>query len=271
MKMTMKTLTLSVLLAFSASSFAEILGEDVEQAQTLYALRGEDKANALAAADLYAKIAANAENAVDKATMLNAESQAIYYVGTQVKEDKDKKVYFQRGMDAADAGIKLLVDNEATMDDATKNVYAISYYQYGANLGKWAEANGVASSLGRWPELERNMKKVMSLKQEAVVSFGAYRILGRAYYKLPAPIGSNKKAETFLKKAFDETKNGGDISNHGLNVLFYADLLIATDRKDDAKVILESFVAKDATTLNPARIPETKQEQVEALEKLKDL
>lgn len=273
----LRSLTLASLLAFSVCSFAEETPAELE-AKTLYAKRSETVegiANAGQAAEAYKALAdGEVADMAKKATLLNKESQAAYYVGTQVKTDAEKIPVFLRAMKAADAAIAALTPTEATLDEAGKEILATSYYYSGANLGKWAEANGIASSLGRWGELQDKMKKVIALKKESVQAYGAFRILGRAYYKLPAPLGSNKKALYYLEKAFNATKLNNDvneISIHGLNVLFYADLLIATDRKPEAKAILTSFVAKDANTFNPDRIPETKAEQKEAAEKLKDL
>lgn len=269
----LRSLTLASLLAFSVCSFAEETPAELE-AKTLYAKRSETVegiANAGQAAEAYKALAdGEVADMAKKATLLNKESQAAYYVGTQVKTDAEKIPVFLRAMKAADAAIVAMGD-ETKLDEAGKEILALAYYYSGANLGKWAEANGIASSLGRWGELQDKMKKVIALKKEAVQAYGAFRILGRAYYKLPAPLGSNKKALVYLEKAFNETKMGNDISIHGLNVLFYADLLIATDRKAEAKTILTSFVAKDANTFNPDRIPETRAEQKEAAEKLKDL
>lgn len=265
----LKSLTLASLLAFSIPLMAQ--DNEIEAAKNLYTNRGENYENAAKAADLYGKLA-DAENVdmAKKATLLNKESQAAYYVGTQMKTDETKIPVFLRAMQAADEAI-IAMGDETKLDEAGKEVLATAYYYSGANLGKWAEANGIASSLGRWGELQDKMKKVIALKKETVQAYGAHRILGRAYYKLPAPLGSNKKSLIYLEKAFNETKMGNDISVHGLNVLFYTDLLIATDKKDAAKAILTSFIAKDAETFNPERIPETKAEQKEAAEKLKDL
>lgn len=253
-------------------SLTSLFAQDtIEQAQSLFSLRGVNVQNAVDAADIYARMAETVSENSSLANLKISEAQAIYYVGTQAKEDNDKKPLFNRGMESATKAIAAVGEDTTNMDEATKEILAKGYYQYGANLGKWAEANGIASSLGKWPELERTMKKVIALKKESIEKFGALRILGRAYYKLPAPLGSNKKATIFLEKAFNETKEGNDISVHGLNNLYLADLYIATDRPDDAKTILESFIKKDPETFNPARIPETKVEIEEAKAKLQDL
>ena len=114
------------------------------------------------------------------------------------------------------------------------------------------------------------MKQVIKLGYKHLEAYGAYRILGRAY-KLPAPLGSNKKSLKYLEEAFNGTMNGHDISNYGLNVNFYAQTLIAMKKKDQAKKILESFVKKDPETFNTTRVPETKAEIEEAKKILSDL
>lgn len=268
----LKSLTLASLLAFSVSTMAQV--NEAEMAKDLYSQRGETAVgieNSAKAADIYGRLAdAETVDMAKKATLLNKESQAAYYVGTQMKTDEAKIPVFLRAMQAADEAIVAMGD-ETKLDEAGKEILATAYYYSGANLGKWAEANGIASSLGRWGELQEKMKKVIALKKESVQAYGAHRILGRAYYKLPAPLGSNKKADAYLKAAFEKTMNADGISIHGLNVLFYADLLIATDRKADAKTILTKFVAAKPAELNADRAPETIAEQREAAQKLKDL
>lgn len=266
----LKSLTLASLLAFAMPLMAQDL--DAEIAKDLYAQRGVSYEKAAQAADIYGRLAdAETVDMAKKSTLLNKESQAAYYVGTQMKTDEAKIPVFLRAMQAADEAIASMGD-ETKLDEAGKEILATAYYYSGANLGKWAEANGIASSLGRWGELQEKMKKVIALKKESVQAYGAHRILGRAYYKLPAPLGSNKKADAYLAKAFTSTlKEGTKVSIHGLNVLFYADLLIATDRKGEAKAILTEFVAQNPETFNVDRIPETIAEQKEASEKLKDL
>jgi hypothetical protein len=244
---------------------------NVQTAEELYNARGENTQNAFKSYELYLKMAQSETNKDVKAEDFWKASQAVYYVGAKASSNVEKKKFHEMGFEAAALGVALLEKSVASLNPAQKETLANSYYFYGANLGKWGEANGIASSLGRWPELQETMKKVIALKMAHVQDYGAYRILGRAFYKLPFPLGSNKKALKYLETAFDETKNGNDISHHGLNVIYYANVLIAEDNKALAKTILNSFVLKNPETFNTARIPETKDEQLEAKDILKSL
>lgn len=242
-----------------------------QTAEELFKARGENVQNAVKAYELYKDMATTESNEDTKAQTFWLASQAIYYVGSKATDNSDRKNYHQLGMDVASKSIALLESKISTLNAAQKEVLANGYFWYGANLGKWGEANGVASSLGRWPELQETMKKIIALKMSHIQDYGAFRILGRAFYKLPFPLGSNKKALTYLEKAFEETKNGNDVSINGLNTVFYANVLIAEGQQSKAKTILSAFIAKDAETFNVDRIPETKDEQAEAKELLKNL
>ncbi len=262
----MRLISSLFLLVFSLSAFS-----NTQTAEELYKARGENTQNAFKAYEIYVKMAQSESNKDVKAEDFWHASQAVYYVGSKAVDNAEKKKFHQLGYEVAAKAVALLEGQLATLNPAQKETLANSYYFYGANLGKWGEANGIASSLGRWPELQETMKKVIALKMAHVQDYGAYRILGRAFYKLPFPLGSNKKALKYLETAFDETKNGHDISHHGLNIIYYANVLIAEDNKALAKTILTSFVSKDPMTFNVERIPETKDELIEAKEILKGL
>lgn len=260
----MRVMTLSLMLLFSLSTFAQT----VQEAHDLYAQRGKDVSFAQQAADMFLTLADSTEDKLSKATYLNEASNALYYVASQATSKEDKKRIHTQGFNKASVAISLM---RGTSVEAEKVQLALGLYRYGANLGKWGEANGVASSLSKWPNLKSTMESILSMGMKKTEWYGANRILGRAYYKLPFPLGSKKKSYNFLKEAFDNTKNGNKVSIHGLNNLYLADLLIAIGKKEQAKKLLEAFVSLDAETLNPARIPETKAEMEEARVKLQDL
>lgn len=257
----MKSLILGLLVTVSA------FAQTVQDANELYAQRGASATNALKAAQAYTAVANATTDKVEKATMFNEASKSYYFYGQAINDKDHRKKYHTMGMDVAQKTIDLL--NAAKAEE--KEQLAMGYYRYGSNQGKWAEANGIASSLGKWPSLKDYMKQVIKLGYKHLEAYGAYRILGRAYYKLPAPLGSNNKSLKYLEEAFNGTMNGNDISNYGLNVNFYAQTLIAMKKKDQAKKILESFVKKDPETFNPSRVPETKEEIEEAKKILADL
>jgi hypothetical protein len=260
----MKSLLITLTLTLSLGAFAQT----AQQADDLYSARGIDANKALEAATAYTTLAAATANKAEKATFLNEASKSYYFVGTSKSSDDQKKKYHIMGMNVAQEAI----DTVLTFTNATeKEQLAMGYFRFGSNQGKWAEANGIASSLGKWPSLKTYMKNIIKLGYKSLEAYGAYRILGRAYYKLPAPLGSKKKALKYLETAFNGSMNGNDISNYGLNVNFYAQTLISLKRKDEARKILNSFIQKDAATFNTARIPETKVEIQEAKKILKEM
>lgn len=238
-------------------------GFNEQTAEELFRARGENTQNAYKAFELYTGLANTASTTDEKAQNYFLASQAVYYVGAKSTDNASRKKYHELGYTTAAKGVALL-ENKPGLSEAQKELLANNLYFYGANLGKWGEANGIASSLGRWPELQETMKKIIKLNMAYVQDYGAYRILGRAFYKLPFPLGSNQKSLNYLKTAFEETKHGQDISHSSINVIYYANVLIAVDQNALAKTILTSLINKDPASYNKDRIPETIDDQAEA-------
>lgn len=258
-------MSLMLLLSFSA------LAQTVQEAEGLYDKREADPSFAMQAGQMYEVLAGQATEKLEKAKLLNAASNAYYYVGTQKETNKEKMVVFQKGLNIA---VKAIDEVRTSTANEELEQKALGMYRYGANLGKWGEANGVAASLGKWKNLRNNMLGVISMGYKSLEDYGANRILGRAYYKLPAPLGSKKKSYSYLSEAFKNTKaEGSTVSRNGLNNLFLVDLLISVGKKESAKKILNAFIAYEGREeeLNSARIPETKAEIAEAKEILKNL
>lgn len=262
----MKVVLMTALL--TVMTLTNVMAQSVREAEELYSRRGEDVSFAAQAAEKYSALAESESDNVKKAELLVGASKSLYYVGTHTDSNLDKKKNHQEGLNIAVEARDLVADKA---DEAQKKAYALSLYWYGANLGKWAEANGVSSSLGKWPSLKSSMNTIRALGYKELEDYGSSRILGRAYYKLPWPLGSKKKAYSYLKEAVENTKNGHSVSVVGLNNLFFADVLVSVGKKDEAKKLLEDFVAADAATLNPARVPENKEEQEEAKQMLERL
>ncbi|MCO4793734.1 MAG: hypothetical protein KC493_08485 [Bacteriovoracaceae bacterium] len=246
-----------------------VLANDVETAQNLFANRGENVANAQEAADIYGALAAAAtENGV-KADLYYRQSEATYYVGTIASDDDDKEDIHEAGYKQAEKAIAL-VDGTDDMDE--EETLAKAQFFYGANLGKYGEAKGIIASLSRVPELKKAMQVIIDLGLEDVEQYGANRILGRLYFKLPGFAGGDKKkSEKLLAAAVENTLNDeGTVSVHGLNNLYYAEVLKKNKKKAQACKILKAFSAQDGTTLLDTRIPETTKEIEEAKEMAKD-
>jgi hypothetical protein len=180
-------------------------------------------------------------------------SRAIYWKGMHATEDKERLIIFEKSY------------SQAARAREVNEEYADAYFLYGVALARWAETKGVMESLSRKKELFDNMEETLAREArsgkngEEVEGFGANRILGRVYFKLPVFAGGSRaKALENLKKAFEGA------SNYAINVNYYAEALSegSAEEKKQACALLDQLLQKDPSTLNPDRIPETKEELV---------
>ncbi len=284
----MKQFLLSLLLIASYQNWA--IAESKSEADQNYSKRDftpDGISAAKSAAEMYNKLGETAKG-TDKNEMWIGEAKSYYFVGTGSKDKNNKIAFFQKGMDASTKVLKvynlveLKEENlEATANDIrgkyspneVKEIAFALYYQ-GINLGAWAEANGVTQSLGKWPTLRTYISLIQHLGHRDIAHYGASRVLGRAYFKLPVFAGgSMEKAGRFLNEAFTKTvtKEGGPSVN-GNNNLFYAEYLHKgnKEQKAEAVSILKNFVNTPAEQLDPEMIPENKLAQKTAKELLSD-
>jgi hypothetical protein len=170
----------------------------VEEAERLFSLRGEDPANALAAADIYRSLAQGTREPVSQATLLLSEAEAIYFVGykTPLSPKEPRLRQFERGYTAAQSAAQIFRERQ------DRTMEARSLYWYSSNLGKWGETNGVLASLRRWPELKANSFRIREL-DASVYDYGANRILGKAYFSVP--FESKTEGLAFLQESYDKT------------------------------------------------------------------
>lgn len=261
----------------------------VEEAKAAYAQREYDNAGiqkAQAAADIYAKLVTEASDAKAKTQLLVRQSEALYFVGDADKANAVKIEKHNQGYQLADQAVKALgvkdvssiTDSEVTALKSSLSADDLALlgdalYFRGTNLGKWGQANGVTTSLGRWPELRANMELIGKLGLDANHEYGAARTLGKAYATLPGLLGgSTKKALQYLSTAVTKSAAPGKTySTNGYNNLFYAEVLNENGDTDEAKALLEAFIAADAATLNPELAVETRRAQSDAKELLKDM
>jgi tetratricopeptide (TPR) repeat protein len=261
---------LSSLLVVSSVSFADnkIASDNFQKAEALYQQRevvdAEGKyTNVLSALEVLKGAAANAEDEDLKYDISILTSRCNYWIG-QHSEDKDARLaLFQTAMDSANAA-------KAINDD-----YAEAYYFYGVALARWAEANGVTSSLGKKDELMQSMKdtKVRTTRSDAkgetIDGMGPDRILGRTYYKLPFFAGgSRSESLKYLGNAHKlEPK-------FFLNGIFYAETL--ADGGSAAEISQACQILKEISTKTPEegytnRIPENKEDIADALKSYKKI
>lgn len=220
----MKTVLMASLMLFgSATTFANT---NIERAKELFQKRGESRDFALEAARLFRSTYSELSDEFEKAQAKINESEAYYFVGTHSSSKKTRKSMHQAGFNAAQIAINhLQASYGEPKNESYRTPLARAYYFYGANLGKWGEARGVIRSLAKWPELKRKTLLVTRL-DETVEQYGAYRILGRGFLKVPRE--SSSQAFEYIAKAYNETLTtiGEDtqISRNTTTMLYYMEI-----------------------------------------------
>ena len=247
-----------------------------KSAQNCFHLRGENQgradSNAFKAAQIYEVLAEGAADKVEQAEYLVAQSEALFFYGVKRESTQEKINTHKKGYEAAwKAKVNLegegLVDEQATL-------LARALYFWGANFGKWGEPQSAAVKAQNWPKLKNQMERIISMGQAAVENYGANRILGRAFFKLPWPLGGDKKSYEKLIVAFNKTLDPATgISTHSTNNLYLAETLISIDEDEEleqARMILTKML-EVGTSMDPNRVPETAEDLVLAQELLDDL
>ncbi|EQC49877.1 hypothetical protein M899_2605 [Bacteriovorax sp. BSW11_IV] len=207
------------LIAILSLTFAVVANANtLEEAQTLFANRGENVANAKKAADIYATLAAKASG-VEKANLLLGEAEAIYYVGIKADAKKEKLSLHERGYEAAQKAENLLKASAAT-----KTEIAISNYWFAANIGKWGEAKGVLASLGKWySDMKPALEEIKDL-DDTIQDYGVYRILGMGYLKVPGE--SNNEGLNYLVKAYTNTIRTVEVDGEELELSYHVNNVV---------------------------------------------
>jgi tetratricopeptide (TPR) repeat protein len=231
-----------VCLALAASAPAVDL---MAQAASHYEQRAQP-GQAQMAADLYAKaLAADSKN--EEAAWRR--SRALYWVGTHLPESQQLAV-LEMAVEAAKNAVALNPESLA------------GHYWLGVCYGVYGKANGIMKSLSLVEPIKEEMAAVIKANP-AYEDGGAYRVLGRLYFKLPGLAGgSNAKAVENLKKAVELGPQ------RWLNHLYLAEVYMATDKKADARELLQRIVAGPAQA---EQEPEYADWKAEAEKLLKEL
>jgi tetratricopeptide (TPR) repeat protein len=160
----------------------------LERALSAYEARA-DAAQAKAAVALFAE-AAKADPASYEARWRGA--AAAYYYGTYPREDapdKEKMATFQGGIDLAKEAVAL----------QPKGVEA--HFWLGVLYGVYGEARGIMKSLSLVPEIKQEMQLTIEA-DPAFEGWGADRVLGRMFFKLPFfKGGDDKKSIEHLERS----------------------------------------------------------------------
>ena len=195
-------------LMISAQAMA-VTSTDADQ---LFAKRGEDFKNALAAANLYKTAAEGSRSNNDLVDNKIGESSALYYYGNKVATKAEKISTFVRAYEAAQLAItKASASKGVPAAGFTKTDLAKAHYFYAINLARWGNANGITSSIGKLPELMENLELVNTL-DESVEEYGSLRTSGRVRFKVPSALArlrglSNFSTEDALEDLFNAYDN----------------------------------------------------------------
>jgi tetratricopeptide (TPR) repeat protein len=120
--------------------------------------------------------------------------KCYYWLGAHSSED-DQTALFQKGIDWSKKAIQLNAKS------------AGGYFWLGVNNGKYGESRGILKSLFLVGPIKEAMRQVIAI-DPAYEYGGAYRVLGRMYYKLPGFAGGGvDKSITNLKKSLEYAPN----------------------------------------------------------------
>lgn len=176
-------------------------------------------------------------------------ARAQYFLGKYGPEEKRLGRY-ERGLEYA---------KKAVAEDARR---VEAQYWLGVLYGLVGETRGISSSLF----MVGDMQKALEKANELDASFdggGPPRVLGRLFFKLPwVAGGSNAKALKFLREAMTKS------TTMPFNYTYLAEVLIDEDEEDEAKKVLERFLAQPASREWPS---EDREAREEARRMLKDL
>lgn len=260
-----------VLASLLASTFT--FAQTIQDADALYALRGEDTNNAKLAADMYGQVAANETDILTKGQAYTKQGLSLYFYGVRQANSTTKEAIHKKAFEVAQQGIMFL-SAEGSRFGATpkvntregKTALAEGHYVSAINMGKWGEARGILASLGQWGEMKDHLEALIK-NDETVFEYGAYRTWGRAQMKLPFTHGGSKKESLKkLKKAYDATYSEEfATSTNTTTTAFYLDNLVARKVKGDefcdvyyGMADLLDLSDEELKELNPENLPEIK-------------
>ena len=281
----MKTLVLAAFALVSVTAQAATTQELETQAAAAYGARDYSqagRASCAQAVQLYGQLVAQATDNAAKAKYSVQQAGASFFLGDSAQDNNEKIQKFTDGMNESKLTLSLngITDvkkvTDADIANITKRastevqVIAEGLYVYGINLGQWGQANGVMQSLDKWPELRTTMELITKIGAKTLHEYGAYRTLGRGYFKIPALLGGDvAKAQKYLSTAVTGSLAPGQVySVNGYNNLFYVDLLKDQGQDAQGQKILQDFLKADPKTLLPGYEAETREAQRQAKDML---
>ena len=213
-------IAIALVLCLAAGALAATPTELIAQGDALYAQRA-DLAKAKQAAALYAQALAADPKSEAAAWKL---ARVQYWIGMHSPDDQKMDI-FQKGVDAAKQAIAI---NPKSVP---------GHFWLGVNYGVYGSAKGIMESLSLVDPIKKEMATVIALDPDYEAG-GAYRVLGRLYFKLPGLFGGdNDEAIKNLKIAVHKGPK------RYLNHIYLAEVLFDEDQEGKAKELLEVVVA----------------------------
>jgi tetratricopeptide (TPR) repeat protein len=153
----------------------------------------------------------------------------LTYGYAKAPNDKEKIRVFKNGFEAAKRAIELDPEN------------ADSHFLYVANLGSWAETNGVLRSLFLLPKIRREIERTLELNPNHVYGLAMYGLL---YYALPGFMGGDLHiSEVYLRRAISIDPHLTTLKIH------LAKTLIKQKKYDEAKKTLKEIIEEKNPTV----------------------
>ncbi len=151
-------------------------------------------------------------------------SRLYYFLGYHLEGKVKKNIiksYYEKAMNY---GKKAIAVNPEGVE---------GHFWLGVGYGKYGEVRGVLKSLFLVGPIKDEMKKVIELDEKYDCG-GAYRVLGRLYFKLPGIAGGDKKKSLMYLKKSKEI-----CPDNPLTRIYLADTLRKLKRKKEAREELE--------------------------------
>jgi tetratricopeptide (TPR) repeat protein len=283
--MTVSRYILSAALVFSAQiGFASSLLEQADQAYAQRDYNDQGVKMVEQAIELYEQAMGEATDELDRLLILKQQATAYYFLGSSLSTTNTKKAAHETAMALAEQSMDILgVDGKKAhqlthsqvndimnkLSDDQQLLLAEAMYAKGISLAQWGNLSGIASSIGRLPEVLGLMDRIEMLDKSHINQYGPYRTIGRINFVLPSLFGGDlAKSEEYLNQAYRLTlADGQRYSTNGYNNLYLAETLHKRGKETQAKRLLETFLNADFSTLAEGNEPENR----EALRVAQDL
>ncbi len=158
-----------------------------------------------------------------------------YQYGERVPKNKRKNIFFK----AVNYGRRALLYNKNRVE---------GHFWLGVAYGKYGEAKGIFKSLSLVKPIKQEMKRVIELDENYECG-GAYRVLGRLYFKVPGIMGGSKSKS--LEYLLKEKKM---CPSNILGRYYLADTLRKVGKKKEAIAELEYIL--NLKVVDPRWAPE---------------